>query len=78
MKFDETFWLFYDNYVANQLICLSVTSFNRRPFTTSQDSIPVDYVHDVIFSYFFSLEHTQVNFACSYKKSIDKWTLNPC
>ena len=27
MKFGETFWLFFDNYVvANTLICLSVTS----------------------------------------------------
>ena len=27
MKFGETFWLLYDNYVTSQLICLSVTSF---------------------------------------------------
>ena len=27
MKFGETFWLFFDNYVVtNQLICLSVKS----------------------------------------------------
>ena len=74
MKFGETFWLFYDNYVANQLISLSVTSFNWRNYTTSQDSIPVDYIHDVFFSNLFSL----VNFAFSYKKFIDKWSLNPC
>ena len=48
IRFGETFWLFYDNWVVvNQLIYLSVISFLHTSF---DNVIHVDYVDDVISS----------------------------
>ena len=42
-RFSEIFWQFYDNYLGNQLICISITLFYK--FIREH----MGYIHDVIF-----------------------------